>query len=198
MRHLTLLIVPPLAMAAAFLPARRVILDAEVESGVLSFTGHATVGDFVGTTNRVGGAIVGAPDYARLHGFVEASVASLTTGNAHRDRDLRSSMEVERYPTMRFDLASASLDDRGGSPDSTSLILHGAFSIHGITRHVDLPCKLARVADTTRVTAEFPLDLADYRVGGLTKMMGLLRMDRHIDVRVDVRFVDHPFAGNTP
>jgi uncharacterized membrane protein len=37
--------------------------------------------------------------------------------------------------------------------------------------------------------ALWPLDLADYRIGGLTKMFGLLRMQRRIEVRVDLRFV---------
>jgi hypothetical protein len=39
------------------------------------------------------------------------------------------------------------------------------------------------------VTAVFPLDLADYHIGGLTKAFGILRMRRQIEVRVDLRFV---------
>ena len=44
-------------------------------------------------------------------------------------------------------------------------------------------------ADTIHVTATFPLDLHDYQIGGLTKMLGMLRMDPHIEVHVDLRFV---------
>ena len=42
------------------------------------------------------------------------------------------------------------------------------------------------------MTSVFGLDLGDYGIGGLTKMFGLLRMQRAIDVRVDLRFVDRP------
>ena len=74
-----------------------------VQSGTLSFSGHATVGDFTGSTTTITGAVTGELSDAR--GWVEAPVATLVTGNDHRDRDLRASMEVDKYPTMRFTLA---------------------------------------------------------------------------------------------
>jgi hypothetical protein len=42
--------------------------------------------------------------------------------------------------------------------------------------------------DGVRVLAGFPLNLKDYRIGGLSKMLGILRMDEHITVHVDVDF----------
>ena len=157
---------------------------AVLQSGTLSFSAHATVGNFTGSTTTVAGAMTGALSDAR--GWVEARVATLVTGNDHRDRDLRASMEVDKYPTMRFTLARTT-----GAPatGATPVVLHGALTIHGVTRDLDLPATAERSGDTIRVTAGFPLDLRDYRIGGLTKMLGMLRMDPHIEVHVDLRFV---------
>lgn len=155
-----------------------------VQSGTLSFSGHATVGDFTGSTTTINGAVTG--QLSDAHGWVEARVATLVTGNDHRDRDLRASMEVDKYPTMRFTLARTAYDPATGV---TPIVLHGALTIHGVTRDVDLPATAERIKDTIHITAGFPLDLRDYRIGGLTKMLGILRMDPHIEVHVDLRFL---------
>ena len=158
---------------------------AVVQSGTLSFSAHATMGDFTGSTSTITGAVTGDLSHAR--GWVEARVATLVTGNDHRDRDLRASMEVETHPTMRFTLARTTGAPTGAG--AAAMVLHGALTIHGVTREVDLPGTVERSADTIRVTSAFPLDLHDYRIGGLTKMLGLLRMDPHIEVHVDLRFL---------
>ena len=158
---------------------------AVLQSGTLSFSAHATVGDFTGSTTTITGAVTG--DLQDARGWVEAPVATLVTHNDHRDRDLRASMEVEKYPTMRFTLTRTTAAPPNGSVES--MVLHGALTIHGVTREVDLPATVERKADTIHVTAAFPLNLQDYRIGGLTKMLGLLRMDPHIEVHVDLRFL---------
>jgi polyisoprenoid-binding protein YceI len=157
-----------------------------LRQGTLRFTAHATVGDFTGSTQRVSGAVIG--DVPDVRGWVEAPVASLETGNALRDRDLRGSMEVERYPTMRFDLASAALASPSATGDTTTVLLHGSLAIHGVSRAIDVTASIARRGDTIHVIAEFPLDLSDYRVGGLSKMFGLLRVRSTIEVHVDLLF----------
>ncbi|HKW10661.1 MAG TPA: YceI family protein, partial [Gemmatimonadaceae bacterium] len=154
----------------------------------LSFSAHATVGDFTGTTTAVSGAWSG--DLSAASGWVEAPVATLVTHNDHRDRDLRSSMEVDKYPTMRFDLARTALASPGARPDDTvSVTLFGTLAIHGVTRAVEIPASVSRGRDTIYVRSTFPLDLGDYHIGGLTKMLGLLRMDPKIVVHVDLRFL---------
>jgi polyisoprenoid-binding protein YceI len=158
---------------------------AVLQAGTLSFSAHATVGDFTGSTTTMTGAVTG--DLPDARGWVEARIATLATQNEHRDRDLRASMEVEQYPAMRFTLARATGATASGG--AAAVVLHGTLTIHGVTRPVDLPATIDRSADTIHVTAAFPLDLHDYRIGGLTKMLGLLRMDPHIEVHVDLRFL---------
>ena len=168
------------ALAQAPIPAAR------LARGTLSFDGHATLGDFVGTTDSVRGEMTGGPDLAAVRGWVEGVVAALRTGNGKRDTDLRKSMEVDTFPTMRFDLADVV---PGATPgDSSTVTLRVRLSIHGVTRDVDIAARVWVAPDTIRVRGDFPLNLKDYRIGGLSKMLGILKMHENIEVHVDLVF----------
>jgi len=161
------------------------IASGTVRQGTLSFDGKATLGDFVGTTDSVRGELRGAASLHGVTGWVEAPVSSLRTGNGKRDKDLRKSMEVDQYPTMRFDLLEIPLDQ----PRDDGFDLRGTLTIHGRRRAVTLPSSLSRTADGGwHVRCDFPLNLKDYDIGGLSKMLGILKMDEHIVVHVDVTF----------
>jgi len=165
--------------------ASRPIPAAKTAEGSLSFDGRANVGDFTGTTTALSGEMSGGPDLSAVRGWVESPVATLKTGKDRRDRDLLKSMEADKYPTLRFDL-----DDVVGqnTADSVPVTLKGRLSIHGIVRPVELPGSVVLSADHARVRSDFPLNLKDYKIGGLSKMMGMLRMYEDITVHVDVTF----------
>jgi polyisoprenoid-binding protein YceI len=164
----------------------RPIASGRVISGSLSFDGHATAGDFTGTTTTVSGQLSGAPNVTGVRGWVEAPVRSLRTGNGRRDRDLNKSMESEKYPVLRFDLVKVSRTESAG--DSIAVLLHGALRIHGVTRNVELPATLQFRGQDIRVRSDFPLNLKDYRIGGLSKLLGVLKMYEDIEVHVDLVF----------
>ena len=170
--------------------------DAVLRSGTLSFTGHATVGDFVGTTTAVTGGVTGSADIATARGWVEAPVATLVTGNAVRDRDLRATMEVRKYSTMRFNLAGITVGPSEAPPDTARATLRGALTIHGVTREVSIPAALVTVGDTIDVSGGFPLDLTEYRITGLTRFLGALRMRKDIEVHFRLRFEAIPPTAN--
>jgi polyisoprenoid-binding protein YceI len=103
-RATTLLLAAWLSSSTATLAAQRAIPSGAIRTGVLSFDGRATVGDFTGTTSTMTGEMIGAADLSAVRGWVEAPVRTLVTGNAKRDKDLNKSMEPEKYPSIRFDL----------------------------------------------------------------------------------------------
>lgn len=162
------------------------ITSGTVREGNLSFDGNATMGNFTGTTATVTGEFEGAAELSGVRGWVEAPVQTLLTGNGKRDRDLNKSMESETYPTIRFELASVSASS--GSQDSLNVTLHGQLLIHGVTREVTLPGILSIHEEQVRIRTTFPLNLKDYRIGGLSKMLGMLKMHEDIVVHVDVTF----------
>jgi polyisoprenoid-binding protein YceI len=166
--------------------------NAVLQSGTLSFTGHSTVGDFVGTTTAVSGGVTGNAELANVRGWVEAAIATLSTGNGLRDRDLRATMDVAKYPTMRFELAGVTVGSPAAASDTVTGTLRGALTIHGVTRDVAIHATLIAAADTIDVSGAFPVDLADYKVGGLSRLFGTLRVRRDIEVRFRVRFQATP------
>ncbi|HEU5303324.1 MAG TPA: YceI family protein [Gemmatimonadales bacterium] len=166
--------------------SRAPIPSGQVVSGTLSFDGHATVGDFVGKTDSVSGRMTGGGELSAVKGWVEAPVRTLKTGDKRRDKDLNKSMESGKYPTIRFELAGVTPE--GGTADSVPVTLHGALKIHGETRKVDLPGLVVFKGPAARVRSTFPLNLKDYRIGGLSKMLGMLKMSENIEVHVDLLF----------
>lgn len=160
--------------------------NAVVKQGKLSFDGHATLGDFVGTTDSVRGALVGGARLEDVTGWVAAPVSSLRTGNGKRDKDLRKSMEVELYPVMRFDLRTLRVTE--ALDDVTTVELQGTLTIHGRERAVRLPGVISRDALGWHVRSDFPLNLKEYEIGGLSKMLGILKMREDIVVHVEVVF----------
>jgi len=162
------------------------IPNGRLTSGMLSFDGHATMGDFTGTTRTVTGQLTGAPDISTVRGWVEAPVQSLKTGDRKRDKDLNKSMESSTFPNLRFDLNRIAAKESAG--DSVPVTLHGTLTIHGVTRRVELPGTIEFKGTNARVHSDFPLNLKEYGIGGLSKMLGMLKMHENIEVHVDLVF----------
>ena len=166
--------------------AQSAIAPGQVTAGTLSFDGHATVGDFVGTTSTVTGEMNGGAGLASISGWVEAPVNTIKTGKDKRDRDMNKSMESDQYPMIRFELDSVTPGTVTG--DTTAVTLHGRFLIHGVTQPADLTGKVLVTQTEAHVWAGTPLNLKDYKIGGLSKALGLLKMNEKIEVHIDVTF----------
>jgi hypothetical protein len=178
-------------VAGLTLPARALaqapIPPGEVVAGTLSFDGHASVGDFTGTTTTLTGEMSGGAGLAAIRGWVEAPVRTLATGKGKRDADLNKSMESEKYPVIRYELDSLTPGSTSG--DTVNVVLHGRFVLHGVTRGADLPGRVLLLHGTcARVWADAPLNLKHYGIGGLSRLLGVLKMHEQIEVHVDVTF----------
>ncbi len=174
---------PPMA---ANLTAQRAVSNGTIREGVLSFDGRATVGDFTGTTTTITGEVTGGGDLGEVRGWVEAPVKTLATGNGKRDKDLNKSMESEKYPTIRFDLTGVTPGETRG--DTVAVTLVGRFQVHGVSQDASIPATVVLLPDAVRVRADTPMNLKSYKIGGLSKMMGMLRMHEEIVVHVDLTF----------
>jgi len=186
MRRVAALTVALLLVFGAPAAAQQPVPNGTVTAGALSFDGKATAGDFTGTTNSVTGSMTGGATLTDVRGFVEAPVNSLVTGNGKRDKDLNKSMESDKYPVIRFELKTVQVQAERG--DSTDVVLGGDFIIHGVTQAVELPAVVVRAGDTITVNSGCPLNLKDYNIGGLSKLLGILKMDEHIVVHIHVTF----------
>lgn len=166
--------------------AQSAIAGGKVAAGTLSFDGHATVGDFVGTTSTVTGEMTGGTGLASISGWVEAPVNTIKTGKDKRDRDMNKSMESDQYPMIRYQLDSLTPGTMNG--DTTEVTLHGKFVIHGVTRPADLGGKVVLTHSEAHLWANTPMNLKDYQIGGLSKALGFLKMHENIEVHIDLTF----------
>ena len=141
----------------------------------------------MGTTTTVSGEMIGGPDLSSVRGWVEAPVRTLKTGNDHRDRDLNKSMETDKYPTMRFELTSLAPGQSSG--DSIPITLGGNLLLHGVKRPVELPGWVRLGNNQAHLHSNFPLNVKDYKVGGLSKFFGLFKMNPNITVHVNLTFL---------
>jgi polyisoprenoid-binding protein YceI len=121
-----------------------------------------------------------------VRGWVDAPVSALVTGNGHRDKDLNKSLQSDLYPTIRFDLTGVTPGAVRG--DTVDVVLQGRLNIHGVTRETPIPATVVREPGAIRVHGDTPLNLKDYKIEGLSKVMGMLKMYDRILVHVDVTF----------
>ena len=178
--------IDPIWRRLGFTSGRRTFAGNRLVGGVAN-SDHldGTAGDFTGTTTSVTGEIKGGR-LEQVRGWVEAPVRTLVTGNQHRDRDLNKSMESGKYPVIRFELTGVAAPEAAG--DSVALVLEGRFIIHGVTREASIPARVVFRPNTIRVRGETPLNLKDYRIGGLSKALGMLKMSEKIVVHIDLSF----------
>ena len=164
----------------------RPIPSGTVREGGLSFDGRATTGAFTGTTTTVRGEMSGGGSLGEVRGWVDAPVSTLLTGNGRRDKDLNKSLESDLYPTIRFDLTGVTPGVERG--DTVDVVLQGRFNIHGVTREASVPAAVVTQPDAIRVRGETPLSLKDYKIQGLSKLLGTLKMYDKIVVHLDLSF----------
>ncbi len=172
--------VMPQAVVAQAIPGQGAV------RGELRFEGRGSLGAFVGRTSQLRGALIGAATMDGVHGWVESDAKTLVTGNGRRDRDMWKSLEVERFPTVRFDLdavAPGAVDH-----DSVAVTLRGRFTIHGVVRESAVRGWVRVDATRVHFHGHAPLRLTDFGIGGLSKAFGLLKMDPDVIVRMELVF----------
>jgi polyisoprenoid-binding protein YceI len=163
---------------------------ARVSSAELWFDAKATLGDFRGISKAARGEIAAAGTLRGVRGFVEMQAMSLSTDNGLRDRDMRKTLEVEKYPTIRYDLDS--VDVRLETGDSAAVELVGRMTIHGVTRPLRIPAALSRQNGVLRIRGGCDVYLPAYGVTKLKRMLGMLSMNETIRMGFDVTFTTQP------
>jgi polyisoprenoid-binding protein YceI len=102
------------------------------------------------------------PD-GQLRAMARVQVATLATGDANRDANMRAVMESDRYPyvVLKGTSALAPQPATGAVP----LPLKAELDLHGVKRPIDLPLQVTFAADgTARVQGTFDVSLDAHRI----------------------------------
>ena len=143
-----------------------------------------------GTFTDIRGSIgFDANDLARSSITIVIQTPSITTFNGQRDKDIRgkSFFDVATYPTARF--TSRTIEKAGDA-----WLMHGALTIRGITRDVDVPFTyLGEVVDSGGVghrlgfEGRITIERRDYGVVGTDQFNKLTQLgQRTIGDKVDL------------
>lgn len=152
--------------------------------------------DFTGLTDNIKGtATFNVSDISTLKGSFVVTVASMKTGIALRDKDMKSAewLDAEEYPEITFTIKKVS-DIKTIEDNKLQAKVIGDFTVHGVTKEIvsnatmtylDENDKTGVVApgDLLGVEAKFTLTLSDYDVDNI--VLGRKVSDK-IDVNVNI------------
>ena len=129
------------------------------ESGHASVTSHVPLHTFTGESDRLVGRISLADSTVDFY----LDLTTLDSGIGKRDKDMRRTLETDEYPFGEFfgKLVSPFDPELDGPQEAT---VAGAFTIHGVTRQVEIRGTLTLEPEGLRLEAAWELNLADYEI----------------------------------
>ena len=155
-------------------------INDKLKRDIVTFTSKAPLETVVGKTGDITGYI--DVDPADISGTARASfevdLASLKTGIGMRDGHMREQyLEVEKYPKAVFVLKEVKSAEPNTLQDNmpVDLTLLGNFTVHGITKEVEVPAtaiymkenedtKARLPGDLLHITATFDVYLSDHNI----------------------------------
>lgn len=146
---LGIVLVPDRADAQAF----------NTESGTAKFHSKVPLHTFTGSSDHLTGRINLADSTVDFY----IDLNTLDTGISKRDKDMRSTLETDEYPFAEFYGKLIS----GFEPDIENpqeVTVRGEFTIHGISRELEVEGTLQPVEDGLSLTAAWTLDIEDYDI----------------------------------
>jgi len=175
-----------LSLCGAALAADEFKIDPN-HSSVNFAVAHMGVSTVVGRFTAFDGKIVlDDKDISKSSVNVTIKTASINTDVPNRDNDLRSAnyFDVEKFPEITFQ--SKSVEKKGDG-----YVAHGALTIHGVSKDVDLPFDFKGPADAGQnrgkvmgAHASLTVNRQDFGVGKATPMIG---SDVKIELYVEAR-----------
>jgi len=127
--------------------------------GHVEFLSSVPLHSFVGSSDVLTG-VINLTD-ASVDFYVD--LESIRTGNRKRDKDMRKTLETDEYPFAEF---YGSLDSTVDSllSEPQPVKVSGDFTIHGVSRKIDVSGTLQFVDGGVLVRAEFIILLDDFEI----------------------------------
>lgn len=125
-----------------------------------------------------------------ISGNVTFKVRGMETGINKRDEHLYSSdwLDAAKYPEISFKIKSiqdieADNPAKDGSKQTINAISSGEFTLHGVTKKIDVPIEMTYMPESDKtkkrasgdlifVTGEFKIKLSDFKIKGANGIIG--------------------------
>lgn len=158
---------PILVLLAASISAgeiTRFYINDEMKRDIVTFTSKAPLETVIGKTGEITGFIeVDLEDISETAmARFEVDLASVKTGIGLRDRHMRQQyLETDKYPKAVFELAGIKTTGEtsliGNQP--IDMILEGDFTVHGVSKKVEVSVTATYMKETEETKARLPGDL---------------------------------------
>lgn len=167
---------------------------------IVTFTSKAPLETIVGKTSQVRGYVTVDPADIKgsATGKIEVDLASLQTGIGMRDRHMREQyLETDKFPKTTFEITR--VVEAGGNvledQKPVEMVLEGNFTVHGVTRLIEVPvtAKLIKESEETKarhpgdilhIQATFDVLLSDHQIN--RPQFVFLKLDEKQKVDIDV------------
>ena len=161
---MTMVLVATAAISASADDPVKFHVNDDLRRDIVTFTSKAPLETVVGKTGEITGYIeldpadISGTSNARL----EVDLASLKTGIGLRDNHMRDQyLEVEKFPTATFVLTEVKKAGKNSLQYNVplDLTLIGDFTVHGVTRQVEVTATAEYLKESDETKARLPGDL---------------------------------------
>lgn len=149
----------------------------KTESGHAEFKSEVPLHSFVGSSDHLVGKISLQDSVVDFY----LDLTTLDTGNDKRDKDMRETLETEKYPFAEF-FGKLVTDFNPDKSSKQKVMVSGEFTIHNVTKETTIQGTLQKTDDGLSVEANWTLDMTDYNI----KPPGILfyRVEEKIDIQI--------------
>ncbi len=181
------LIVVASALASAH---AETVLELDPAQTRVEFTLGATMHTVRGRFQLKQGVIRFDPVTGKASGALVIDSRTAETGNDSRDRKMHKTvLESERYPEIRF--VPDRIEGKLALPGTSTVGLHGVFSLHGTARDMLLPVQVS--VTNNRLTASTSFVVPYVRWGLKNPSTFILRVEDKVDISIHAvgRMIEH-------
>jgi polyisoprenoid-binding protein YceI len=148
------------------------------DSGIVEFTSRVPLHTFTGESNYLTGIIDVTENIVDFY----LDLNTLRTGIDRRDRDMFRTLNVNDHPFAEFTGSFVSSFEPE-SDQEQNVTVNGQFTIHGVTRDIEIDGVLQRQDEDFYIKAEWTLNLNDYDI----EPPGILfyRVNEQQEVRIE-------------
>ncbi len=126
-------------------------------SSIGSTTAVGRTGDVSGTATISGDSLTAAT--------FEVDTTTFKTNATQRDSRVQSALETGQFPTATFTLTQpVALGADAASGADVAVTAVGTFTLHGVTKPVEVPIQARLVGDTIVLVGSFDITFSDYGV----------------------------------
>lgn len=176
-----------LALSAASLSAApRTLTIANDGKSYAGFHVDDTVDAVDGITKKVSGTVVvDEENVAASSVTLSVDLASLDTGIGMRDSEMRDTLGTSRFPAAVFKSTAVIGPAAVAAGQQVDLKLAGDFSLHGVTRRINVPVRVTLVSpNRVQATGRFVIRMTDYDITVPDKL--IVSVANEVTVRFDV------------